>query len=120
MTKATIERGWRRRVYAIGIVAAMLVSGCGGGGGSTSSENTPPPTQQPAPPGSQPAPPNPSNASLFPSGSLDAADQQSARGWACNAGDPTTKLSVELWAIDASTGGWVYVTTMAADKQQAD
>jgi hypothetical protein len=47
-------------------------------------------------------------------------DPQSVLGWACYPGDPNTKLSVELWAVDASTGGWVYITTVAADKQQTD
>jgi hypothetical protein len=53
-------------------------------------------------------------------GNVDAVDQQSVLGWACYTGDANTKLSVELWAIDASTGGWVYIATAAADKQQTD
>jgi hypothetical protein len=96
----------------VGLASAVLISGCGGGGGSSATSNTTFPNQPP--------PPATIATSLFPSGSLDAVDQQSVRGWACNAGDPTTKLSVELWAIDASTGGWTYITTTNADKQQTD
>jgi hypothetical protein len=67
-----------------------------------------------------PAPPAPGTPGTNPSvaGSVDAVDQQSVLGWACYTGDANSKLSVELWAIDGSTGGWVYVATAVADKQQ--
>jgi hypothetical protein len=83
----------------------VLISGCGGGGGSSGTDNTPPP-------------PTGTNPTL--SGNLDAVDQQSVLGWACYAGDPNTKLSVELWATDASTGSSIYIATALADKQQTD
>ena len=115
LKRATIERIWRCGLCAIGIAAALSFSGCGGGGGSSATDNTTSPTSP-----TQPSPPGTAATSLFPSGSLDLVDQQSVRGWACNAGDPSTKLSVELWAIDRSTGGWVYIATTNADKQESD
>ena len=102
-------RNSRRLLAALAIASAVLMSGCGGGGSSDTS-NTPVPPPPPGTPGTNP--------SLL--GSVDAVDQQSVRGWACFSGDPNTKLSVELWAIDAATGGWVYIATAAADKQQTD
>lgn len=98
----------------MGMAFALLVSACGGGGGSSTDNATNPtsPTQPPAP--------NAAAASVFQSGSLDAVDQQSARGWACYPGDATRKLDVELWAIDASTGAWTHISTTTADKQQTD
>jgi len=110
---AMIGRDWRSGLWAVWLAAAVTISGCGGGGGSSTTGNTPAPIQQPAPPGTV-------NTNLFPSGSLDAVDQKAARGWACYPGDPASKLSVELWAIDASTGEWVYITATTADKQQTD
>lgn len=110
MFSATMKRDWRCCLWAVGLASAVLISGCGGGGGSSGTDNTPP----------TPPPPGTPGTGHSVSGSVDAVDQQSVLGWACYSGDPNTKLSVELWAIDASTGGWVYITTAAADKQQTD
>ena len=110
MFDATIKRDWRCCLWAGGLAFAALISGCGGGGGSSGTDNTLSPPPPPGTPGTNP--------SLL--GSVDAVDPQSVLGWACYAGDPNNKLSVELWAIDASTGSWVYITTVAADKQRTD
>ena len=105
---AAMKRDWRCSIWALVLASTVLISGCGGGGGSSGTDNT------------LPSPPPPGTGTSFGSGSVDLVDQQSVLGWACYSGDPKTKLSVELWAIDASTGGWVYITTVAADKQQTD
>ena len=110
MFDATMKRDWRCCPWAVGLVFAASISGCGGGGGSSGADNTLSPPPPPGTPGSNP--------SLL--GSVDAVDPQSVHGWACYSGDPNTRLSVELWAIDASTGGWVYIATAAADKQQTE
>ncbi len=110
MFNATMKRNWRCSLLVVGLASAVLISGCGGGGGSSGTDNALSPPPPPGTPGTNP--------SLL--GSVDAVDQQSVRGWACYSGDPNAKLSVELWAIDASTDGWVYITTVAADKQQTD
>lgn len=54
------------------------------------------------------------------SGNLDVVDQQSVLGWTCNAGDPNTKLSIELWAWDPTVGVWTFIGTTTANKQRTD
>ncbi len=96
---------WRSGLRAAWLAFAVSISGCGGGGGSSGTDNTPPP---------------PTGTSPTLLGNLDVVDQQSVLGWACYSGDPNTKLSVELWAIDVSTGSSIYIATALADKQQTD
>lgn len=92
---------------ALASAFALALSGCGGGdSGSGGDALSPPP-----PPGT------PAGGRAV-SGRVDFVDVQSVLGWACNPGDPNTKLSVELWAIDAASGAWVYIATAVADKQQ--
>lgn len=104
--------GWRPS-FAV-LAFAALVSGCGGGGGSSGTPASPP---IPPPP---PPPPAPGTGATLSAGNLDAVDQQSVVGWACSAGDPATKLDIELWAIDASSGGWVHIADVTADKVRLD
>jgi hypothetical protein len=105
-----MKRELRGFSAAAALFAVVSIAGCGGGSGSSGAEAGLSPPPSPGTPGTTAAV----------SGHVDAVDQQSVLGWACHAGDAGTKVAVELWAIDAATGGWVYVATIAADRQQTD
>jgi hypothetical protein len=101
---------WQSAFGIVALASSALIAGCGGGGGGGSSETD---TASSPPPGTAAT-----NGPL--SGGIDAVDPQSVVGWACYTGDPATKASIELWAIEAATGGWVHVATVAADKPRLD
>jgi hypothetical protein len=95
-------------VLAFATAFALALSGCGGGGGSSSPQSV------------QPLPPGAPGTGQSVSGRVEAVDQQSVQGWACYPGDPSSKVAVELWAIDAATGSWVFIANATADKPRLD